>query len=157
MQILQAHICLRTLQGYVDDLLCEQVISGPSIILAGSLNASQSSCVYDLIVRGQVPLDRLAETRPQNPIVNVPVDAYEHGLELDSAYVVVEGTEPVATTVHGSCIDATDYIFFQPSRVAVVGVAHLPEIEHGRAEGGMPNTEFGSDHFPIAAKFVFKE
>ena len=157
MQILQAHLCLKTLQGYVNDLLSEQVIIDPSIIIAGSLNASQGSCVYDLIVRGQVPPSRSEETRPNNPNVKRPVDSYEHTLELDSAYVVVEGAEPVATLVHGNYIDATDFIFFQPSRIAAVGVLHLPAIEHGKAGGGMPNTAFGSAHFPIAAKFIFKE
>ena len=154
-QTMQVQVFLNQIQAYLDELAVDMPRDEIAVILTGDFNSTQSTGVYKLITTGKLASTHEDAHARNKPKVKALVDVFGHDLELVSAYVAVNGSEPAATTVHGDYIATIDYVFFQPSKLAAVNVLRVPSIEEGSVEGGMPNTVYGSDHLPVAAAFAF--
>ena len=154
-QTMQVQVFLNQIQAYLDELAVDMPRDEIAVILTGDYNSTQSTGVYKLITTGKLASTHEDAHARNKPKVKALVDVFGHDLELVSAYVAVNGSEPAATTVHGDYIATIDYVFFQPSKLAAVNVLRVPSIEEGSVEGGMPNTVYGSDHLPVAAAFAF--
>ena len=157
-------ICLEHIQDFIRELAEKkpEITEEPAVVFMGDFNSTPGSGVYTLAVNGQLGLEHEdAKPVPDKHTtdvsgITVPVQSFDHELNLASAYSAVNGSEPKGTNFHGSFAETLDYIFYQPGKLDAVSVLELPSEEECRVETALPNTNQPSDHVAIAAKFAFK-
>lgn len=76
--------------------------------------------------------------------------------EFQSCYSHIKRDAAEVTSYNDDAV-TVDYIFFQNSRLLRhVGTLSLMTLEELQSIGGLPNAAMGSDHLPLAARFILK-
>eukprot|EP01123_Difflugia_compressa_P003190 TRINITY_DN14077_c0_g1_i1.p1 TRINITY_DN14077_c0_g1~~TRINITY_DN14077_c0_g1_i1.p1 ORF type:complete len:276 (-),score=30.54 TRINITY_DN14077_c0_g1_i1:59-886(-) len=133
----------------------ESLVNNSNLVLLGDFNSTPGSSVYDLITTGSL---NLLEQNFSIPFPLFRVDSNNdicHNLALSSAYKYFLNEEPRMTNVKPTEEWTLDYIFYSKG-LEPVDYLVLPDENILRKEGGgIPNSEFPSDHLPLMTSFVF--
>lgn len=151
-QVAQTNALLQHLRGQIFQ-------KGDALLIGGDFNSMPSSGVYQLLSTGA-----LEARHPDASVAGVlPLcspQGFHTGLELVSAYLAVNGSEPEFTTKAPDFSGTIDYLWYLKGTLSPEqGTAlKMPTAEEAGAEGGgVPNSEIPSDHVPLGVAFVFPE
>ena len=88
------------------------------------------------------------------PEMHLP-DKLRHTFQMQSAYYVVNGSEPETTNVSASFSGCLDYIFCDDS-LQPVEVFPVPSFEECKQKNYLPNESWPSDHLLLKARLHIK-
>lgn len=145
------------------------------MVACGDFNSTPGSAAHGLLTRGMVDnnhpelqIDPLGILRPASKLSHpLPlVSAYSSALRRDSRLIESEAlerlrdrvdprtAEPNFTNCTKDFFGALDYLFYTEDTLSPVALLELPGEKDARAKyGGLPNTQWSSDHISLMAEF----
>ena len=145
------------------------------MVACGDFNSTPGSAAHGLLTRGMVDnnhpelqIDPLGILRPASKLSHpLPlVSAYSSALRRDSRLIESEAlerlrdrvdprtAEPNFTNCTKDFFGALDYLFYTEDTLSPVALLELPGEKDARAKyGGLPNTQWSSDHISLMTEF----